>query len=47
MMFLYELSVLQVVLALTNVGLTEADVDFVKYFINIFMHYTADVMKVF
>ena len=33
-------------LALSDVGLTEADVDFIKYFINLFMYYTADVMKV-
>ena len=38
--------ILQIVLALTDVGLTEADVEFIKYFINIFMYYTADVMKV-
>ena len=37
---------LQIVLALSDVGLTEADVDFIKYFINLFMYYTADVMKV-
>ncbi|KAL5267620.1 hypothetical protein ACHWQZ_G004607 [Mnemiopsis leidyi] len=40
-----ECSQITIVLALSDVGLTEADVDFIKYFINLFMYYTADVMK--
>ena len=42
----YTCIILQIVLALGDVGLTEVDVEFIKYFINIFMYYTADVMKV-
>lgn len=45
-MFFLNRHIFQIVLALTEVGLTEADVEFIKYFINIFMHYSADVMKV-
>ena len=36
----------QCVLALTDVGLTQADVEFIKFFINYFMYYTPDTMKV-
>jgi len=40
-----ECSQVTIILVLGDVGLTEADVEFIKYFINIFMYYTADVMK--
>lgn len=40
-----DCSQITIVLSLDGVGLTEADVEYIKYFIGIFMYYTADVMK--